>query len=99
MRPGERPVENVDQETGVCAGIVGVSAEKPPFAASAARFGRRPSATPLGDERVVRAVEAEDDDAGRDGRSENEGRGDEREGEDELRTEPGPERREWHVPF
>src|SRR5450759_600775 len=45
VRPGERPVENVDHDTGVCAGIVGVSAEKPPFAASAARFGRRPSAT------------------------------------------------------
>src|SRR5512141_107937 len=47
VRPGERPVENVDHETGVCAGIVGVSGENPPFAASAARFGRRPSATPF----------------------------------------------------
>src|ERR1019366_3611207 len=47
VRPGERPVEKVDHDTGVWAGIVGVSAVKPPFAASAARFGSRPSATPL----------------------------------------------------
>ena len=43
MRPGERPVENVDHETGVCAGIVGRSCENPPFFASAARFGSLPS--------------------------------------------------------
>jgi hypothetical protein len=38
-----RPVEKVDQETGVCEGIVGRRGEKLPCARSLARFGSFPS--------------------------------------------------------
>ena len=42
-RPGERPVEKVDQETGVCDGMVERSGEKVPWARSFARLGSLPS--------------------------------------------------------
>ncbi len=42
-RPGLRPVEKVDHETGVCDGIVGRRGEKVPWDRSFARFGSFPS--------------------------------------------------------
>ena len=44
VRPGQSPVEKVDHETGVWAGIVGRSFSNVPFSASFARFGSFPSA-------------------------------------------------------
>src|SRR5688500_11117964 len=42
-RPGLRPVEKVDQDTGVCDGMVGRNGEKVPWDRSFARFGSLPS--------------------------------------------------------
>src|ERR1041385_3360087 len=43
VRPGSMPVENVDHDTGVCAGTVGRSGRNVPSARSRARFGSFPS--------------------------------------------------------
>ena len=43
VRPGSMPVENVDHDTGVCAGMVGRSGRNVPAARNFARFGSLPS--------------------------------------------------------